>query len=113
MFHTKGSTAARLLEIINAGGTQAQAIMEFFAPICPCDPGAWVKQKLQQNDPEIVATVQALIARPAESEPGLASTSPWVGFMISSQCVNGTLWGQFAGGGSSAYAMEIPAVGAC
>jgi hypothetical protein len=108
MFHTVGSTAFKLLEMLNAGGTTADAIMEFFAPICPCDPGEYIKIKLQQNDPEIVGIIEDLILRPVVTEPSLAPSIPWVGFMISSLCTGGVLTGTFADGAGSTYTSQIP-----
>lgn len=108
MFHTQGSTAFRLLEMINAGGATADAIMAFFAPICNCDPGAWIKTKLQEEDETITAIIQALIARPVVDEPLTASVNPWAGWFISSSCSAGVTTGVFADGSGNTYTAVIP-----
>lgn len=113
MFHTKGSTAFRLLELLNQGGTLADSIMEFFAPICPCDPGAWIKTKLQQGDEEITQIIQTLIDRPTVAEPALAPTTPWAGFLVSTLCTGGVLGGTFADGAGSTYTANIPVSTPC
>lgn len=113
MFHTQGSTAFRLLELLNAGGAAADAIMAFFAPICPCDPGEWIKTKLQQGDEEIVTIIEGLIDRPVVTEPALAPTMPWAGFMMSSLCTAGALVGTFADGAGSSYTNAIPLSAPC
>lgn len=113
MFHTQGSTAFRLLELLNAGGATADAIMEFFAPICPCDAATWVKTKLQQNDPEIVSLINTLIARPEVPQPPKASTEPWPGFLVGTTCVAGALQGNFAFDTMVMFNVPIPTSAAC
>lgn len=106
--HTQGTTAYRILELLNAGGEAADAVLAYFAPYCSCDPAGWIRTKLQQGDAQITALIADIIKRPVVAEPALAPTRPWAGWLVGMACVGTVNTGTFADGAGSTYTAPVP-----
>lgn len=84
---TVGSTPYQMLQVLDEGGDLADEILSYFQPTCDCDAADWVKKKILEADPVVLAAIRTMIAAdPYIAPPGPPAT-PATTILVSTKCV--------------------------